>query len=129
MLTLPASQTFDVSSVQEDLNTGQRVQSYAVDAWNGNLQIWACDGGTNQQWTLTSSNLLTVYGNKCLDLPGRARRPPDGGDVVHLALGPGQASDDESGGPSVGARHGLRDESSPSVRRPHVRAMGHLDAR
>ncbi|MGW3124187.1 ricin-type beta-trefoil lectin domain protein, partial [Streptomyces sp. NPDC001107] len=32
------------------------------------LQIWDCTGGTNQQWTLTDSNQLTVYGNKCLDV-------------------------------------------------------------
>jgi len=35
VLTLPASRTFDVISVQEDLGVGQRVESYAVDAWNG----------------------------------------------------------------------------------------------
>ncbi|MEV4517053.1 ricin-type beta-trefoil lectin domain protein [Dactylosporangium sp. NPDC049525] len=36
------------------------------------VQIWDCNGGANQQWTLTSSNQLTVYGNKCLDVPGTA---------------------------------------------------------
>jgi len=35
VLTLPASRTFDVVSVQEDLGVGQRVESYAVDIWNG----------------------------------------------------------------------------------------------
>jgi hypothetical protein len=34
------------------------------------VQIWDCNGGANQQWTLTASNQLTVYGNKCLDVPG-----------------------------------------------------------
>ncbi|MEU7873434.1 ricin-type beta-trefoil lectin domain protein [Dactylosporangium sp. NPDC049140] len=34
------------------------------------VQIWDCNGGANQQWTLTSSNQLTVYGNKCLEVPG-----------------------------------------------------------
>jgi serine protease len=29
--------------------------------------IWDCNGGTNQQWTLTSAKQLQVYGNKCLD--------------------------------------------------------------
>jgi hypothetical protein len=32
------------------------------------VQIWDCNSGANQQWTLTSSNQLTVYGNKCLDV-------------------------------------------------------------
>lgn len=35
MFTLPSTQTFDVISVQEDLNIGQRVKSFAVDSWNG----------------------------------------------------------------------------------------------
>ncbi|MFC7383298.1 lectin [Sphaerisporangium rhizosphaerae] len=35
VLTLPSAQTFDVISVQEDLNVGQRTRSFAVDAWNG----------------------------------------------------------------------------------------------
>ncbi|RPF34999.1 non-reducing end alpha-L-arabinofuranosidase family hydrolase [Streptomyces sp. TLI_185] len=36
------------------------------------LQIWDCNGASNQQWTLTDSNQLTVYGSKCLDVPGHA---------------------------------------------------------
>jgi alpha-L-fucosidase len=35
VLTLPAARTFDVISAQEDLGIGMRVESYAVDAWNG----------------------------------------------------------------------------------------------
>ncbi|MEH0638703.1 non-reducing end alpha-L-arabinofuranosidase family hydrolase [Streptomyces bottropensis] len=35
-----------------------------------NVHIWDCHGGTNQQWTLTDSSQLTVYGNKCLDARG-----------------------------------------------------------
>src|SRR5687768_18616852 len=31
-----------------------------------NVHIWDCHGGINQQWTLTDSNQITVYGNKCL---------------------------------------------------------------
>ena len=37
-----------------------------------NVHIWDCHGGTNQQWTSTDSNQLTVYGNKCLDARGGA---------------------------------------------------------
>ncbi|MFG2729990.1 non-reducing end alpha-L-arabinofuranosidase family hydrolase [Streptomyces canus] len=37
-----------------------------------NVHIWDCHGGINQQWTLTDSNQLTVYGNKCLDVRGGA---------------------------------------------------------
>jgi arabinoxylan arabinofuranohydrolase len=35
------------------------------------LQLWDCHGGTNQRWTYTASQQLTVYGNKCLDANGR----------------------------------------------------------
>ncbi|BFO16096.1 non-reducing end alpha-L-arabinofuranosidase family hydrolase [Streptomyces sp. KM77-8] len=36
------------------------------------LQIHDCWGGTNQQWTLTDTGRLTVYGTKCLDVPDHA---------------------------------------------------------
>ena len=32
-----------------------------------NVHVRDCHGGANQQWTLTDSSRLTVYGNKCLD--------------------------------------------------------------
>ncbi|WP_055719302.1 non-reducing end alpha-L-arabinofuranosidase family hydrolase [Streptomyces niveiscabiei] len=44
----------------------------AAQADGTNLQIWDCTGAANQQWTLTDSSQLTVYGNKCLDVPGTA---------------------------------------------------------
>ncbi|MEV7971333.1 RICIN domain-containing protein, partial [Sphaerisporangium sp. NPDC088356] len=34
------------------------------------VQLWDCNGGPNQQWTLTSAKELTVYGGKCLDAYG-----------------------------------------------------------
>jgi len=34
------------------------------------LQLWDCHGGTNQNWTYTSSKQMVVYGNKCLDAYG-----------------------------------------------------------
>jgi hypothetical protein len=36
------------------------------------LEIWDCNGGTNQQWTSLSNGELQVYGNKCLDVPNHA---------------------------------------------------------
>ncbi|WP_182882579.1 MULTISPECIES: lectin [unclassified Microbispora] len=32
------------------------------------VQIWDCNGQSNQSWTPTSSGELRVYGNKCLDV-------------------------------------------------------------
>ncbi|MFF9623063.1 endo-1,4-beta-xylanase [Streptomyces griseosporeus] len=34
------------------------------------VQLWDCNGGTNQQWTSTDAGELRVYGNKCLDAAG-----------------------------------------------------------
>jgi hypothetical protein len=35
------------------------------------VQIWDCNGGTNQRFTYTSGKQLQVYGNKCLDAYGQ----------------------------------------------------------
>ncbi|GIF62183.1 alpha-L-arabinofuranosidase [Asanoa ishikariensis] len=35
------------------------------------VQLWDCQGGTNQTWTWTSTRQLMVYGNKCLDASGQ----------------------------------------------------------
>jgi hypothetical protein len=36
------------------------------------VEIWDCNSGSNQSWTLTSAKELQVYGNKCLDVAGAA---------------------------------------------------------
>jgi hypothetical protein len=36
------------------------------------LQIWDCNGGSNQQWTHLANGELQVYGNKCLDVPNQS---------------------------------------------------------
>jgi endo-1,4-beta-xylanase len=35
------------------------------------VQLYDCNGATNQTWTYTSSKQLQVYGNKCLDANGK----------------------------------------------------------
>jgi Ricin-type beta-trefoil lectin domain len=39
------------------------------------LEIWDCNGGSNQQWNYLSNGELQVYGNKCLDVAGYAKAP------------------------------------------------------
>ncbi|GAB2844957.1 endo-1,4-beta-xylanase [Actinoallomurus bryophytorum] len=34
------------------------------------VQLWDCNGNSNQQWAATSASELQVYGNKCLDAAG-----------------------------------------------------------
>ncbi len=52
VLNLSGNQTFDVISTQEDLRVGQRVESFAVDSWNGSA------------WTQIAAD--TTIGNKKL---------------------------------------------------------------
>jgi poly(3-hydroxybutyrate) depolymerase len=39
------------------------------------LELWDCNSGANQQWTLTSAKQLQVYGGKCLDASGAGTSP------------------------------------------------------
>jgi hypothetical protein len=44
-----------------------------VSTANGTqVEIWDCNGGSNQQWTQLSNGTLQVYGNKCLDVSNNA---------------------------------------------------------
>ncbi|MEV0136237.1 ricin-type beta-trefoil lectin domain protein, partial [Dactylosporangium sp. NPDC050688] len=51
------------------------------------VQLYDCHGQTNQQWTLTSSRQLTVYGNMCLDAAGSGN-----GSAVQIYSCNGQAN-------------------------------------
>ncbi|MFU8852821.1 RICIN domain-containing protein [Micromonospora sp. SL1-18] len=44
----------------------------ASTTWGTKLQIWDCNGGSNQSWLLTPSKTLVVYGKLCLDIPGNS---------------------------------------------------------
>lgn len=67
-----AATTGDVRGV----DSGRCLDVAGVSQTDGaNVHIWDCHGGANQQWTLTDSAQLTVYGNKCLDARGGATTP------------------------------------------------------
>ncbi|WP_327589742.1 ricin-type beta-trefoil lectin domain protein [Nonomuraea sp. NBC_00507] len=60
------------TSVLRNVNAGRCLDVPNASTVNGTqLQLWDCGGGNNQQWTLTSSRQLQVYGNKCLDAKGQ----------------------------------------------------------
>ncbi|KOG10673.1 MULTISPECIES: endo-1,4-beta-xylanase [Streptomyces] len=44
----------------------------AVTTDGTQVQLWDCNGRTNQQWTFTAAGELRVYGDKCLDAAGTA---------------------------------------------------------
>jgi O-glycosyl hydrolase len=57
-------------------NAGRCLDVPSQSQTNGTqLSLWDCNGGTNQQWTYTSSKQLQVYGTKCLDAEGAATSP------------------------------------------------------
>ncbi|WP_030512661.1 RICIN domain-containing protein, partial [Microbispora rosea] len=48
---------------------GRCLDVSGVSQANGaQVQLWDCNGQSNQQWTPTASGELRVYGNKCLDV-------------------------------------------------------------
>jgi cytochrome c len=53
--------------------SGRCVDVPGATTTNGTqVQLWDCQGGTNQRWTYNAtSRQLTVYGNKCLDASGQ----------------------------------------------------------
>ncbi|MDP4501887.1 ricin-type beta-trefoil lectin domain protein [Nonomuraea turcica] len=60
------------TSVLRNVNAGRCLDVPNASTANGTqLQLWDCGGGNNQQWTVTSSRQLQVYGNKCLDAKGQ----------------------------------------------------------
>ncbi|MER7728103.1 ricin-type beta-trefoil lectin domain protein [Streptomyces sp. NPDC096323] len=76
---------------------------------NGSLlDIWDCNGGTNQQWSYTSSTgELRVYGNKCLDVPKHATTPGTRVDIWDCNGGPNQQWTLNPDGTIVGRESGL----------------------
>ncbi|WP_433509359.1 lectin [Nonomuraea sp. CA-143628] len=54
--------------------------SAASQANGASVQIWDCNGQSNQNWTPTSAGELRVYGSKCLDVANRSTA--DGAQVL-----------------------------------------------
>ncbi|BAL88470.1 putative xylanase [Actinoplanes missouriensis 431] len=51
--------------------SGRCIDVPSASQTNGTrVQLYDCNGQTNQAWTLTSSRQLTVYGSRCLDAAG-----------------------------------------------------------
>ncbi|WP_372444334.1 ricin-type beta-trefoil lectin domain protein [Micromonospora qiuiae] len=71
------------------------------------LQLWDCHGGTNQQWTHTSSRALTVYGNKCLDAEGYGTSPGTRVTIYDCHGGTNQQWQMNANGTITGVQSGL----------------------
>jgi len=66
------------------------------------LEIWDCNGGSNQQWTSLSNGELQVYGNKCLDVPNNATAAGTRVDISDCTGGSNQLWNLNSDGTVVG---------------------------
>ncbi|WP_084557573.1 ricin-type beta-trefoil lectin domain protein [Hamadaea tsunoensis] len=61
----------NVSGVLKGRESGLCVDVPGQSTTNGTaVTLYDCNGGTNQRWTLTPAQQLTVYGTKCLDVNG-----------------------------------------------------------
>ena len=72
------------------------------------LQIWDCNGGTNQTWTRTASNQLTVYGaGKCLDAYNNQTTPGTPVEIWDCNGGANQQWNLNANGTITGVQSGL----------------------
>jgi len=74
------------------------------------LDIWSCNGGTNQIWTHTSSGQLTVYSGStqmCLDANGNGTTPGTKVDIWSCNGGANQQWNVNSNGTITGVQSGL----------------------
>ena len=62
----------DVTGAVRGVASGRCLDVPNSSTTNGTqLQLWDCNGNSNQRWTYTSNKQLMVYGNKCMDANGK----------------------------------------------------------
>jgi hypothetical protein len=71
LVASPAARA-DVTGAVRGVASGRCLDVPNASTTNGTqLQLWDCNGNSNQRWTYTSSKQLMVYGNKCMDANGK----------------------------------------------------------
>ena len=71
------------------------------------VELWDCNGGTNQQWTATSAGELRVYGSDCLDASGQGTSTGTKVDIWPCTGGANQKWTLNADGTITGAQSGL----------------------
>jgi hypothetical protein len=71
------------------------------------VEIWDCNGGSNQQWTYTSGKELQVYGDMCLDAYQKKTAPGTVVDIYTCNGGTNQQWNLNSDGTVTGVQSGL----------------------
>ncbi|XVQ89400.1 lectin [Microbispora siamensis] len=79
--TSPSPSPTSSTSAIRGVGSGRCLDVTGISQTNGTqVQIWDCNGQSNQQWTLTGAGELRVYGGKCLDVNGGGTA--DGASVI-----------------------------------------------
>ncbi|MDQ1065373.1 O-glycosyl hydrolase [Streptomyces canus] len=71
------------------------------------VELWDCNGGSNQQWTNTSAGELRVYGSYCLDTAGQGTSPGTKVDIWDCTGGSNQKWTLHADGTITGDQSGL----------------------
>ncbi|AGP52118.1 ricin-type beta-trefoil lectin domain protein [Streptomyces rapamycinicus] len=71
------------------------------------VELWDCNGGSNQQWTNTSDGELRVYGSDCLDAAGQGTTPGTKVDIWDCDGGGNQKWTLHADGTITGVQSGL----------------------
>lgn len=96
------------TGVLRSVSSGRCLDVPGAVTTNGTfLQIYDCNGGSNQRWTALSNGELQVYGNKCLDVPGHATAPGTRVEIWDCNGGANQQWTLNSNGSVVGRESGL----------------------
>jgi hypothetical protein len=71
------------------------------------VELWDCNGGSNQQWTSTSAGELRAYGSVCLDAAGQGTSPGTKVDIYTCGGGSNQKWTINADGTITGVQSGL----------------------
>jgi hypothetical protein len=71
------------------------------------VELWDCNGGSNQQWTRTAAGELRVYGGDCLDAAGQGTSPGTKVDIYACNGGSNQQWTANADGTITGNQSGL----------------------
>ncbi|MDW6063892.1 RICIN domain-containing protein [Streptomyces sp. FXJ1.4098] len=71
------------------------------------VELWDCNGGSNQQWTKTAADELRVYGSSCLDASGQGTSPGTKVDIWSCNGGANQKWTIHDNGTITGVQSGL----------------------
>jgi hypothetical protein len=96
------------TSVLRNTGAGRCLDVPNVSQTNGTqVTLWDCNGGSNQQWTLTSGKQIQVYGSKCLDAEGSGTTSGTRAIIWDCTGGTNQQWNAASDGTITGVQSGL----------------------